>query len=102
MMSILCEVMAKQIIPAVRARTTKQLYTKYNFNQQEIAARLGITQAAISKYLSGKYTQEIKQLEKDKIVGKISDEIVRAIVRKTFDKSSFEKTVCKFCGKALR
>jgi hypothetical protein len=94
--------MAKQIIPAVRVTVTKQLYTRHNFNQERIAEKLGITQAAVSKYLSGKYTQQIKQLEKDKIVGEIADEIVGAIIRKTFDKSSFERCVCNFCGKILR
>jgi predicted transcriptional regulator len=101
-MSILCEVVAKQLIPAIRIKTAKQLYNKYNFNQEEIAKKLGLTQAAISKYLSGNYTQEIKNLEKDKIVVKISDEIVKEINKKTFNKSSFEKIICKFCNKMLR
>lgn len=101
-MSILCEIMSKQIIPAVRVRVTKQLYSKHNLNQDEIAARLEITQAAVSKYLSGKYTPEIRKLEKDKIVKKISDEIVSAIVKKTFNRSSFEKTVCQCCAERMR
>jgi hypothetical protein len=101
-MSILCEAVAKQLIPAIRIRSARQLYNNYNFNQKEIAAKLGITQAAVSKYLSGRYTEEIKNLEKDKIVVKISDEIVKAIIKKTFNKSSFERTICKFCDKMLR
>jgi len=101
-MSILCEIMAKQIIPAVRVRVTKQLYSKHNFNQEEIAQRLEITQAAVSKYLSGKYTPEIKRLEKDKVVEKISNEVVNAIIKKTFNKSSFERTVCKCCAERMR
>jgi len=101
-MSVLCEVMAKQIIPAVRVKVTKKLYKDHNFNQEEIAEKLGITQAAISKYLSGKYTEDIKKLEKDRIVEKISDDVVRGIIKKTFNKSSFEKIVCKFCVESLR
>jgi predicted transcriptional regulator len=100
-MSLLCEVVVKQIIPAVRVRTTKKLYSA-GLTQEEIAKKLGLTQAAISKYLSGKYTQEIKKLEKDKIVNKISDEIVKAINKKTFKKANFEEIICKFCGKMLR
>jgi predicted transcriptional regulator len=101
-MSVLCEVVVKQLIPAVRIRAAKQLYNKHNFNQKEIASKLGITQAAVSKYLSGNYTEEIKKLEKDEIVDKISNEIVKAIIKKTFDKSSFEKITCKHCNKMLR
>jgi len=101
-MSVLCEVMVKQIIPAVRVDVTKQLYSRYHFNQEYIAEKLGITQAAVSKYLSGKYTQEIKKLERDKIVKNISDDVIKAIIKKTFNKSSFEKTVCKYCMEMLR
>ena len=101
-MSVLCEVMVKQIIPAVRVKVTKQLYSKYHFNQEYIAEKLGITQAAVSKYLSGKYTQEIKKLERDKIVKKISGDVIRAIIKKTFNRSSFERTVCKYCAEMLR
>jgi predicted transcriptional regulator len=100
-MSVLCEVVVKQIIPAVRVKTAKKLYSA-GLTQEEIAKKLGLTQAAISKYLSGNYTQEIKNLEKDKIVVKISDEIVKEINKKTFNKSSFEKIICKFCSKMLR
>ena len=100
-MSVICEVMVKQIIPAVRVKVAKQLYEKH-FNQEEIASKLGITQAAVSKYLAGKYTQEIRKLEKDKLVNKISNEIVKVILNKSFKKSSFEKIVCEFCKKEMR
>ncbi|MCW6160464.1 MAG: helix-turn-helix domain-containing protein [Candidatus Micrarchaeales archaeon] len=33
-------------------------------SQQQIAKRLGVAQAAISKYLSGGYSQRIKMVEK--------------------------------------
>jgi len=101
-MSILCEVVVKQLIPAVRVRVAKELYNKHNFNQKEIAKRLGLSQPAISKYLSGNYTQEIKKLEEDRIVKKISDEIVKAITKKDFKKSNFEKIIHKFCSNELR
>ena len=96
-MSILCEVVVKQLIPAVRVKVAKELYNKYNFNQKEIAKKLGLSQPAISKYLSGNYTQEIKKLEKDKVVKKISEEIVKAVNENTFKKSSFETIIRKFC-----
>lgn len=100
-MSILCEVMVRQIIPAVRVKAAKQLYSK-GLKQEEIAARLGLTQAAISKYLSGKYTQEIKRLEKSKLVKKISGKIVDKILKKSFKKSDFQKIVCEYCEKEMK
>ncbi len=101
-MSVLCEVMARQIIPAVRVSVTKQLYNKHDLNQEEIATALGISQAAVSKYLSSRYTRDIRKLERDRTVKRISDEVVGHILRKKFNRSSFETIVCKFCGEMLR
>ncbi|MEM5773157.1 MAG: helix-turn-helix domain-containing protein [Candidatus Aenigmatarchaeota archaeon] len=100
-MSVLCEVMVRQIIPAVRVKATKQLYAK-GLKQEEIAKKLGLTQAAISKYLTGKYTEEIRKLEKSETVKKISDEIVKAILKKSFKSSDFQKIVCEYCKKGMR
>ncbi|MEM7822585.1 MAG: helix-turn-helix domain-containing protein [Candidatus Aenigmatarchaeota archaeon] len=100
-MSVLCEVMVRQIIPAVRVKVAKQLYTK-GLKQEEIAKKLGLTQAAISKYLSGKYTQEVRKLEKSEAVKKISDKIVKAILKKSFKSSDFQKIVCEYCKKEVK
>ncbi|MEM5853102.1 MAG: helix-turn-helix domain-containing protein [Candidatus Aenigmatarchaeota archaeon] len=100
-MSVFCEMIVKQIIPAVRVRTTKQLYAN-GMKQEDIAMKLGLTQAAISKYLTGKYTQEIRKLERSEVVKKISDEIVRVILKKSFKRSDFQKIVCEYCKKEMR
>jgi len=41
-------------------------------------------------------------LERDKTVVKISDEVVKAITKKTSNRSSFEKIVCRYCAEMLR
>ncbi|MDE1869253.1 MAG: helix-turn-helix domain-containing protein [Candidatus Micrarchaeota archaeon] len=51
------------VIPAARAAISKIL-AKGGMPQIEIAKMLGITQAAISKYLSGDYSKRVKELEK--------------------------------------
>ncbi len=67
---------SKLIIPAARSVIAKELKERYHLTEQEIAARLGIAQAAVSKYLSGKYSDRIKDMEsrisKEWIAGKIS------------------------------
>jgi predicted transcriptional regulator len=100
-MVISCEIIVRQALPVIRAAVAKRLYAK-NFTQEEIARKLNLTQAAVSKYLSGRYTKEMKKLEKDKTVQKISDAIVKNIIKGTFDKSSFERTICKYCKKLLK
>ncbi len=51
------------IIPAARSVIARELRQRYGLTEQEIAARLGVAQAAVSKYLSGRYSREIKEVE---------------------------------------
>ncbi len=55
-----CEVTLKRFVPAVKAQTARILSDKHGFSQMEIAASLGLTQAAVSKYLSGSYSDEVR------------------------------------------
>jgi predicted transcriptional regulator len=57
------EIAAKEVIPAVRLALIKELKTKYNIKEEEISSYLGITQAAVSKYIREKYSVKIKDIE---------------------------------------
>ncbi len=59
-----CNDVFKLTIPAVRAAVAKSLSKDYEMEQAEIAGKLGITQAAVSKYLNGKYSKDVRALEK--------------------------------------
>jgi len=45
-----CEVAAKSVIPALRAMVARELIAEYGMKQELVAERLGVTQAAVSKY----------------------------------------------------
>ena len=47
------ERVAKRFMPALRLNAARMMVGKYGIKQSEAAAMLGITQAAISKYLNG-------------------------------------------------
>ncbi len=49
-MIIPCEVAAKSVIPALRAMVARELMETYGMKQELVAERLGVTQAAVSKY----------------------------------------------------
>jgi predicted transcriptional regulator len=51
--------MIRTAIPAVRVAVARLLKRKYNMGQQEIADRLGITQASVNKYINGDYSDRI-------------------------------------------
>jgi len=59
-----CDEIFKLTIPAARAAVAKALNKKYEMSQQQIARSLGVAQAAISKYLSGRYSSKIKMVER--------------------------------------
>ncbi len=58
-----CDRMMKIAIPAVRIAVAKSL-NRFGMSQSEIAKRLGVAQAAVSKYLSTKYSKRISDIEK--------------------------------------
>lgn len=52
----------KEIVPAARAALILELKEKYHIKEEAISEYLGITQAAISKYVNGKYSSKIKEI----------------------------------------
>lgn len=73
------EIVAKAIIPALRAMIAKELIEKYGLTQQSVAKLLNVSQAAISNYMRG-VRGIVVNLEQDKdiqsIVSKIADMLV--------------------------
>ena len=59
-----CESAAKYKVPAIKAKLAKELKEK-RLSQKEIALRLGVTEAAVSQYLSGKRAMQKKEAKND-------------------------------------
>jgi predicted transcriptional regulator len=57
-----CDRFIKTAIPAIRIAVAELLSTKYRMSQKNIANGLGITQAAVNKYLNGKHSEKIGKL----------------------------------------
>ena len=79
-MIIPCEVAAKSVIPALRAMVARELIEGYGMKQELIAERLGVTQAAVSKYRH-QVRGEAIDLEAADEVRQISSEIASTLVR---------------------
>jgi len=92
-----CEVAIKFFIPAVRASVAKKLSKNYNMSQITIASMLGITQATVSNYLTGKYSEKIKKLEKEKSIELISKTVINSILKKKTTSIKFSEELCKCC-----
>lgn len=61
------EIIANEILPALRKILAERLVHEYGFTQEEVAALLEITQPAVSQYLKGKRSnpEVVKKLEED-------------------------------------
>jgi len=96
-----CEVVVRVILPKIRSMIVNQLFNKYRLTQQEIAQRLGLTQPAVSYYLSEKRGWKGKNLLRNREVKEVVDKIAKGIAENTMDKRSVLVEMCRLC-KALR
>lgn len=68
-----CEIAVKSLIPAMRAQVAKELTQTHKMKQDEVASLLGISQTAISKYISNVRGQAFKIDQTEKIQEMLSD-----------------------------
>ena len=90
------EIALGEFMPAFRAKAARLMVSKYGISQQRSAELLELTQAAISKYVSGKYSQRVRSAAVS-----IDDSLVDSFVRRVVGSAEKEaqKTVCSACQK---
>lgn len=94
-----CEFITKYVLPEVRALIVKKLRSKYNMTQEQIARTLGITQAAVSYYISAKRGYKLKKFRDLPEVNKLIDEVVEQITRNEFNVEAYADAICDMCQK---
>jgi len=72
------EIVAKSALPALRAMVARRLKDDYHMTQQQVADRLGVTQASVSNY-ARKTRGMMVNLESDPTVSKASDKIAKEL-----------------------
>ena len=72
------EVVAEEILPAVRKTIATRLLKEYGYKQEEIAAKLDVTQPAVSQYIQGKRASSnvVEKLTGDPQIDIIIDDAV--------------------------
>lgn len=88
-----CEVAVKSVIPAIRAYIAKELTNTYKMKQTDIALVLGITQTAVSKYISNVRGQAIR-IDHAEEIRSMMNEIASRI---TDEKISGPQLIDEFC-----
>ncbi|MGQ4832906.1 MAG: transcriptional regulator [Candidatus Asgardarchaeia archaeon] len=92
-----CEFITKYVLPEIRALIVKRLRTKYNMTQEKIAKALGITQAAVSYYITAKRGYKLKELQESPEINKLIDRVVDKITEKGFDPVAYADALCELC-----
>jgi predicted transcriptional regulator len=59
-----CRRISREVVPAVRAYLAEVMSIEYGYRQQQIAKKLGIAQVAVSKYLNGKYSEDVARMKR--------------------------------------
>lgn len=92
-----CELMVKELLPALRTMVAKELAENHGFTQTKIARKLGVTQAAVSGYL----TQEINEAQfspfSTKELREIAKGLASEITMKRFSHVDMINNICEIC-----
>lgn len=90
------EIISKSALPAFRAMISKRLRESYDMTQQEVASRLGVTQASISNY-ARKARGVMVNLETDSSVAKAADEVARVLSSEHPDQREALRLMTEVC-----
>ena len=85
---------SKEIVPAARLLIAKQLKERYNMSETDIAAVIGVAQAAVSKYLNGKYSKTVERISRELDTRDI-DKYILAISKG--DQKELKGCICSMC-----
>src|SRR5690348_2453883 len=88
------ELATNEIVPAIRSYLAKELINKHMLSEDTVAALLGVAQPAISKYMNGKYSDKVKEIEA-KLNTKILDNYIEKIAEG--NKQYVNACICKLC-----
>jgi predicted transcriptional regulator len=89
-----CEVVAKYVLPVFRAMVAKDLMDTYHLSQNQVAEKLGITQAAVSHYINSK-RGALMMSELEKISGVKAT--VGSVSRNLVEKDDPDEMILAFC-----
>jgi len=90
------EIISKSALPAFRAMVSKRLTDNYDLTQQEVAVRLGVTQASISNY-ARKARGMMLNLEVDPNLAKAADQVAEVLSSETPNQMEALRMMTEVC-----
>lgn len=90
------EIISKSALPAFRAMVSKRLTVNYNLTQQQVATRLGVTQASVSNY-ARKARGMMLNLEVDPNLSKAADHVAEILSSEKPDQREALRLMTEVC-----
>jgi len=94
-----CEVIARSVLPALRALIARKLVKDHGFTQASVADLLGVTQATVSHYLASKRGKLVVDVCEPEELEFAANEIAVRIAHGDLDPNGLRREICKFCLK---
>ena len=90
------EIISKSALPAFRAMVSKRLTERYHMTQQQVATRLGVTQASVSNY-ARKARGMMLNLEVDADVARAADRVADVLASERPDQREALRLMTEVC-----
>ena len=87
-----CEIIVWNIVPVIKKEFAKKLVSDYGLTQRETAKKLNTTEAAISRYISGK--RGVLEITNEDVLNEIGKST--KIILKNNGKTVIDE-ICKIC-----
>lgn len=93
-----CEIVARKILPVLRARVAQHLSREHGMQQHEISKKLDVTQAAVSFYLSKSRGANISLLRKFPEIDATAKKMA-LILKRGGKREKVKDLLCDLCKK---
>jgi uncharacterized protein len=91
-----CEVGVKTVLPAVKAIMARQIVEKHGLNEQQTAQLLGLSQSAVSRYVS-KERGNLLAIEGSTEILALINQMVTSLIKEPNNKPEILKLFCQTC-----
>ncbi len=91
-----CEVGVKTVLPAVKAIMARQIVEKHGLNEQQTAELLGLSQSAVSRYIS-KERGNLLEINGSSEVLALIEQMVTSLIKDPNNKTEVLTLFCQIC-----
>ncbi len=93
-----CEVGVKTVLPAVKAIMARTIVEKHGYNEKQTAALLGLSQSAVSRYVSRERGANLVAIEGAPDIIAMIDAMVLSIVNDPQNRPNLLELFCQTCS----